>query len=97
MHAQIRRTAPGACPICGMALEPEQPSLGDVPNPELVDFTRRAWVAAALTLPLLAISMLADMLGTTFVAPAYSPWIQFTLTAPIVLWAGGPFFRRGWI
>lgn len=96
MHPQIRRDGPGHCPICGMALEPEAPSLDDAPNPELVDFTRRFWVAAVLSVPLLAISMLAEMLGLEFFPPALSPWAQLALTAPIVLWAGWPFFQRGW-
>jgi Cu+-exporting ATPase len=96
MHPQIRRDGPGTCPICGMALEPEEPSLADAPNPELVDFTRRTWVAAVLAVPLLAISMVAEMLGMHFVPPAISPWVQLALTAPIVLWAGWPFFQRGW-
>jgi Cu+-exporting ATPase len=96
MHPQIRRDGPGTCPICGMALEPEEPSLDDAPNPELVDFTRRTWVAAILAVPLLAISMVAEMLGMHFVPPTWSPWVQLALTAPIVLWAGWPFFRRGW-
>ncbi|MEO7689171.1 MAG: heavy metal translocating P-type ATPase [Sphingomonas sp.] len=96
MHPQIRQEGPGTCPICGMALEPEEPSLDDRPNPELVDFTRRTWVAGALSVPLLAISMLAEMLGVDFLPPAVSPWAQLVLTAPIVLWAGWPFFERGW-
>jgi P-type Cu+ transporter len=96
MHPQIRRDGPGTCPICGMALEPEEPSLSDSPNPELVDFTRRTWVAAVLAVPLLAISMVAEMLGIHFVPPTWSPWVQLALTAPIVLWAGWPFFQRGW-
>jgi len=96
MHPEIRRDGPGTCPICGMALEPEEPSLDDAPNPELVDFTRRTWVAALLAVPLLAISMVAEMLGMHFVPPTWSPWVQLALTAPIVLWAGWPFFQRGW-
>jgi len=96
MHPQIRRDGPGHCPICGMALEPEAPSLDDAPNPELVDFTRRFWVAAILSVPLLVISMLAEVLGLHFLPPAISPWAQLALTAPIVLWAGLPFFQRGW-
>ena len=96
MHPQVRRQAPGSCPICGMALEPEQPTLDDAPNPELVDFTRRTWVAAALAVPLLAISMVAEMLGLHFVPPSINPWLQLALTAPIVLWAGWPFLQRGW-
>ncbi|GHH25909.1 copper-translocating P-type ATPase [Sphingomonas glacialis] len=96
MHPQIRQEGPGTCPICGMALEPEEPSLDDGPNPELVDFTRRLWVAGVLAVPLLAISMVAEMLGVHVVSPAASPWIQLALSAPIVLWAGLPFFQRGW-
>jgi len=96
MHPQIRRDGPGTCPICGMALEPEEPSLDAAPNPELVDFTRRLWVSGVLTLPLLAISMGAEMLGIRLVDPNWSPWVQLLLTAPIVLWGGLPFFERGW-
>lgn len=96
MHPEIRQEGPGTCPICGMALEPEEPSLDDAPNPELVDFTRRFWISAALAVPLLVISMIAETLGMQIVSPAASPWVQFALTAPIVLWAGKPFFERGW-
>ncbi len=96
MHPQIRREVPGSCPICGMALEPEEPSLEDAPNPELIDFTRRTWIAGVLSVPLLAISMVAELLSVQFVPPAISPWVQLALTAPIVLWAGWPFFQRGW-
>ncbi|GHH16602.1 hypothetical protein GCM10008023_20780 [Sphingomonas glacialis] len=96
MHPQIRNDGPGTCPLCGMALEPEDPTLDTGPNPELTDFTRRAWMAGVLSVPLLAISMVAEMLGITLVPPTYSPWIQLALTAPIVLWAGAPFFQRGW-
>ena len=96
MHPQIRRDGPGNCPICGMALEPEEPSLDDAPNPELVDFTRRTWVAGALTIPLLAVSMVSELFNLHFLPPEWSPWVQLALTAPIVLWAGWPFFQRGW-
>ena len=96
MHPQIRQPGSGTCPICGMALEPEAPSLDDVPNPELVDFTRRWWVSAALSVPLLILTMGTDLLGLHLVSPAISPWIQLALAAPIVLWAGAPFFVRGW-
>lgn len=96
MHTEIRQQGPGTCPICGMALEPEEPSLDDAPNPELVDFTRRWWVSAALAVPLLILTMGTEFLGLHLVDPAYSPWIQLLLTAPIVLWAGSPFFTRGW-
>ncbi|MBB3911410.1 heavy metal translocating P-type ATPase [Sphingomonas desiccabilis] len=96
MHPEIRQQGPGTCPICGMALEPEAPSLDDGPNPELVDFTRRTWVSAALAVPLLGLSMGAEMLGLRLVPPAWSAWVQLVLAAPIVLWAGLPFFERGW-
>lgn len=96
MHPEIRQEGPGTCPICGMALEPEEPSLDDAPNPELVDFTRRFWVSAVLAVPLLIVSMIAEMLGIQIVGPAASPWVQLALSAPIVLWAGKPFFERGW-
>ena len=97
MHPEIRQEGPGTCPICGMALEPEEPSLDDAPNPELVDFTRRFWVSAVLAVPLLVVSMVAEMLGLQIVSPQASPWVQLALTAPIVLWAGKPFFERGWM
>ena len=96
MHPQIRQPGPGNCPICGMALEPEAPSLDDAPNPELVDFTRRFWVSAALAVPLLILTMGTDLLGLHLVSAAISPWLQLVLAAPIVLWAGAPFFVRGW-
>lgn len=96
MHPEIRQQGPGTCPICGMALEPEEPSLDDAPNPELVNFTQRLWVSAALAVPLLILTMGTEFLGLHLVDPAYSPWIQLLLTAPIVLWAGSPFFTRGW-
>lgn len=96
MHPEIRQQGPGNCPICGMALEPEEPAPDNAPNPELVDFTRRLWVAGVLSVPLLLISMVADMLGLRIVSPAASPWVQLALCAPIVLWSGKPFFERGW-
>ena len=96
MHAQIRQSGPGNCPICGMALEPEAPSLDDAPNPELVDFTRRWWVSAVLSVPLLVLTMGNDLFGLRLVSPTISPWLQLGLAAPIVLWAGAPFFVRGW-
>jgi Cu+-exporting ATPase len=96
MHPQIRQVGPGTCPICGMALEPEEPSLDDAPNPELVDFTRRLWIATVLTIPLLAVSMFAELFRYQLVRPAESPWVQLALAAPVVLGAGAPFFVRGW-
>jgi P-type Cu+ transporter len=96
MHPQIRQAGPGSCPICGMALEPEAPSLADEPNPELIDFTRRLWVSGVLSVPLLLLSMGAEMFGLHLVSETASPWVQLAVTAPIVLWAGRPFFERGW-
>jgi Cu+-exporting ATPase len=96
MHPQIRRDGPGTCPICGMALEPAEPGADDGPNPELIDFTRRFWVSAALAVPLLLLSMGAEMLGLHLMPPSWSPWAQLALTTPIVVWAGWPFFERGW-
>lgn len=97
MHPEIRREESGTCPICGMALEPVAASLDDAPNPELLDFTRRLWVAGVLAVPLLAIGMGGEMPGFHLLAPAVSSWVQLALTAPIVLWAGLPFFQRGWV
>ncbi len=96
MHPEIRRNAPGTCSICGMALEPAEPSADEGPNLELVDFTRRWWVSAVLAVPLLLISMGTEMAGLHLVPMHWSPWVQLALTAPIVLWAGWPFFERGW-
>ncbi|WP_081856715.1 heavy metal translocating P-type ATPase [Sphingobium sp. DC-2] len=96
MHPEVRQSAPGACPICGMALEPAEPSVEESANPELIDFTRRLWISAVLAAPLLLLSMGGEMLGLHLVPMAWSPWVQLGLTAPIVLWAGRPFFERGW-
>ena len=97
MHPEIVRSEPGTCPICGMALEPRTPAL-DAENPELRDMTRRFWIAVALTAPLLVMTM-GEMFGlslaTTFGARALV-WIQLALATPVVVWAGAPFFVRGW-
>lgn len=99
MHPEIVRDGPGNCPICGMALEPRTASLEDAPNPELADMTRRFWVSAALSLPLLAIAMSPMIPGdpvASRIPVAWSSWIQLALSAPAVLWAGWPLFERGW-
>lgn len=96
MHPEVRQEGPGNCPECGMALEPETVSLDDGPNPELIDMSRRFWVAFALTLPLAVIEMSAHLLGLELVAPQLSIWMQVVLATPVVLWAGWPFFLRGW-
>jgi Cu+-exporting ATPase len=92
MHPQIRRPEPGYCPICGMALEPEMPTLEDERNPELEDFTRRFWS----TLPLTVVGVALAMGGHRFLplAPDAISWVELALSAPVVLWAGWPFFVR---
>jgi len=97
MHPQIRQEGPGACPICGMALEPELPTAETGPNPELADMTRRFWVGLALALPLLVIEMGGHLFGLHIpLAPQPLAWLQLALATPVVLWAGWPFFVRGW-
>jgi Cu+-exporting ATPase len=96
MHPEIRQTGPGSCPICGMALEPEQVSLDDAPDPELIDMTRRFWIALALTFPVFVLEMGAHLGGMHLLPPAWANWISFALATPVVLWAGAPFFVRGW-
>ena len=96
MHPEIRQEGPGSCPICGMALEPEMPTADAGPNPELVDFTRRFWIGLVLTLPVFLLEMGGHLLGGHLVAPRTGNWIQLLLATPVVLWAGWPFFERGW-
>lgn len=97
MHPQIRQVGPGACPICGMALEPETATADSAPNAELADMTRRFWVALVLTLPVFALEMGGHLTGLMMlVGKQTSNWIQFALATPVVLWAGWPFFERGW-
>jgi Cu+-exporting ATPase len=96
MHPEVKQIGPGSCPICGMALEPEQISLDDKPDPELIDMTRRFWTALALTIPVFIIEM-GGHLGPMHLLPQNSAnWISFALATPVVLWAGAPFFARGW-
>jgi Cu+-exporting ATPase len=96
MHPEIRRDGPGACPICGMALEPMEPTAEEGPNPELVDMTRRFWISAALTVPLLVLVMAADLFGIHLLPMRISVWVQLVLSTPVVLWSGWPFFERFW-
>jgi Cu+-exporting ATPase len=96
MHPEIRQAGPGSCPICGMALEPEQVSLDDAPDPELIDMTRRFWIALVLTLPVFAIEMGSHLGIMHLVPPMWSNWISLVLATPVVVWAGAPFFVRGW-
>jgi Cu+-exporting ATPase len=96
MHPQIRQDGPGACPICGMALEPEMPSADTGPNPELADMTRRFWIGLVLAMPVATLDMGGHIAGPhNWVDPSLSNWIQFAFATPIVLWAGWPFFVRG--
>lgn len=92
MHPQIRQPGPGTCPICGMALEPEMPSLEEDDNPELRDFTRRFWWTLPLTLIVLVLAMLGHRLPG--LSTQARTWIELVLSAPVVLWAGWPFFER---
>jgi Cu+-exporting ATPase len=97
MHPEIRQVGPGACPICGMALEPVNITADSGPNPELADMGRRFWIGLALALPVFVLEMGGHLLGHTFMLSARtSNWIQFALATPVVLWAGWPFFQRGW-
>ena len=99
MHPQIRQVGPGSCPICGMALEPVIATAEAGPNPELIDMTRRFWIGAVLAVPLVVLEMGAHVPGLNlhhYVPPQISVWIQFALATPVVLWAGWPFFVRGW-
>src|SRR3954462_5865205 len=97
MHPEIRQVGPGSCPICGMALEPEVASLDAPPNPELADMTRRFWVGLVLALPAVVLEMGGHLVGGHgFLDQTLSNWIQFAFATPVVLWAGWPFFVRGW-
>lgn len=97
MHPQVRQAGPGLCPFCGMALEPVS-ALGDQPpNAELADMTRRFWIGLCLTLPVFTLEMGAHLMGHhRWVPPMVSNLIQFALSTPVVLWAGWPFWVRGW-
>ncbi|WP_428686610.1 copper-transporting P-type ATPase [Roseibium sp.] len=100
MHPEVRQTEPGACPICGMGLELESAAMAEEgPNPELVDFTRRLWVGATFTVPLLVLTM-GPFLGLSGVREIFGErttlWIELVLGTPVVLWCGWPFLVRGW-
>jgi len=99
MHPEIVRQEPGSCPLCGMALEPRTVTLEEEANPELEDMTRRFWISAVLSVPVLFLAM-SDMIPGQPVQHAVSfrllSWIQLLLATPVVLWGGWPFFERGW-
>ena len=97
MHPEIRQVGPGSCPICGMALEPVTAGAGTGPNPELADMTRRFWVGLALTIPVFALEMGGHLIDLhMWLGSQLSNWVQLVLATPVVLWAGWPFFERGW-
>ena len=99
MHPQVRQLGPGACPICGMALEPVTATAETGPSAELLDMTRRFWIGLVLTVPVIVLEM-----GRHFLPPmrdvisaSASTWSQLVLATPVVLWGGWPFFVRGWV
>ncbi|WP_091047659.1 copper-translocating P-type ATPase [Nocardioides sp. YR527] len=98
MHPEIRRPGPGACPICGMALEPVTVSLDDGPSAELRDMTRRLWISVLLSVPVVVLEMGGHLISAIgdLVPPQTSNWIQLVLATPVVLWCGWPFFVRAW-
>jgi len=98
MHPEIRQDHPGACPICGMALEPAMVTAETGPSPELRDMSRRFWIGLVLALPVLLLEMGGHIFPALhhLVPMRVSTWIQLLLATPVVLWAGWPFFERGW-
>ena len=99
MHPEVVQDEPGPCPVCGMALEPRTVVPGEAPNPELAYMTRRFWVGAALALPVFGLAMSEMVLGSRMqeiVSRPVSNWVQLVFSTPVVVWAGRPFFVRGW-
>ena len=97
MHPEIRQVGPGSCPICGMALEPVTVTAETGPNPELVDMTRRFWIGVVLAVPVVALEMGGHLTNLhMLLGQQLSNWLQLVLATPVVLWAGWPFFVRGW-
>jgi P-type Cu+ transporter len=99
MHPEVRQSGPGSCPICGMALEPVTITAEAEASPELADMHRRFWIGLAFAIPVVALEMGDHLPGIDLhhlLAPRFANWLQFILATPVVLWAGGPFFRRGW-
>ena len=99
MHPEIRQMGPGACPICGMALEPVMVSADSGPSAELVDMTRRFWIALVLAIPVVILEMGGHLFPAMhdLISPKASTWTQLVLATPVVLWAGWPFFERAWV
>ena len=100
MHPEVVAPGPGNCPICGMALEPRAVSAEEAPNDELVSMTRRFWFSVAATVPLLLVAMVGSLLPAASATGIFSlrgrEWLELILATPVVLWAGAPFFERGW-
>jgi Cu+-exporting ATPase len=96
MHLEIQQIGPGTCPICGMALEPMMVTADAGPNEELIDMTRRFWAGLALALPVFVLEMGGHLFGWNPLPHGWSSWVQLALATPVVLWAGWPFFVRGW-
>ena len=97
MHPEIEQVGPGTCPICGMALEPKFAGADQGPNVELIDMTRRFWIGLGITLPVFGLEMGSHIFGLHgFIGRQTSNWMQLALATPVVLWAGWPFFVRGW-
>ncbi len=97
MHPQIRQPQPGNCPICGMTLEPEVATADTGPSLELIDMTRRFWIGLVLAIPVVILEMGGHLIDLHMLIGAQaSNWIQLILATPVVLWAGWPFFERGW-
>jgi Cu+-exporting ATPase len=99
MHPEVIRDAPGACPICGMALEPRTVTEKEPPNPELISMTRRFWVSVVLTAPIVALAMadvFMDKSASHWLASQTKNWLEMALATPVVIWGGSPFFGRGW-
>ena len=97
MHPQVRQVGPGSCPICGMALEPVDVPAPSGPGAELVQMTRRMWIGAALSVPVVTLEMGAHIPGASLLAiipPLWSQWLQWGFASPVILWAGWPFFVR---
>ena len=97
MHPEVRQVGPGVCPICGMALEPAEAAAETGPSPELVDMGRRFWVGLVLSIPVVALEMGGHVIDLHMILDqTLSNWIQLAIATPVVLWAGWPFFVRGW-
>ena len=99
MHPEVRQSGPGACPICGMALEPVVPTRQEAENPELADMTRRFWIGLGFVVPLAALAMFghgAQRFVGDWASPHILGWLQLALATPVVLWGGAPIFVRAW-